>query len=277
MTTNINALPMTEREAKSAAVKRFWMLSRYNLVMYLRNRAALFWVIFFPIGYMLLFGTIYGGQTTDPNNPNAVKIISFMVPGLVAMSLMSNGIIGNAAALAILRERGILRRVQTTPLSVWQMLLSRILVQSIIMVGQAFILIGMSIVVLGASFDALGVIEAIPFIILSAILCMAIGQTIAALIGKTETVQIVTQVVFFPLLFLSGLFIPLQQLPEGIQAFGKYLPSAMVGDLIRAPMLNGFPMGKTALTNLPFEVSLVGTLLYLIVFVVIATRFFRWK
>lgn len=275
MTTNVTTL--AAGRTSNANWKRFWLLCKYNFLMYTRNKAALFWVIIFPIGYMLLFGSIYGGQRTDPGNPNSLKVISFMVPGLVVMSLMSNGIIGNAGAMAIWRDKGILRRLHSTPLPIWQMLVSRIVVQSLIMVLQAFILIGIGIAVFGASFDTLGLVEAVPFIVLGAIVCMAIGQMIAALIRKPETVQIVSQVVFFPLMFLSGLFIPLNQLPDAIQEVGKFLPTAMMSDLIRGPMLSGFAGGVVNVTNLPMVVSLIGVLVYFVIAVALAARYFKWN
>ncbi len=279
MATELQAIAGNSQSATrgSLNLRRFVLLSWNNFIMYTRNRSALFWVILFPIGYMLLFGAIYGGKNVDPTNPASAKIISFMVPGLVVMSLMSNGIIGNASAMAVWRERGILRRLQTTPLPIWQMLLSRIIVQAFIMVLQAFILIGLSIVVFQASFDTIGLLEVVPVIIVTAIVCMAIGQMLAALVSKPETVQILTQVIYFPLLFLGGLFIPLDQLPQGIQVVGKYLPSAMMGDLIRAPLLSSYATGSTALTNLPFMVSLLGVLVYFLVAIILAVRFFKWN
>ena len=275
MSANVTSV-VREARPRSNSLRRFGLLSLNNLVMYSRNRAVMFWVIAFPIGYMLLFGAIYGTMTVDPNNPNSAKLITYMVPGIIVMSLMSNGIIGNANGMAVWRERGILRRLQATPLPAWQMLVSRILVQSMIMVGQAIILVAVSIALYGVKYEVLGLLQALPFVILGAILFMAIGQMIAALVGKAETVAIACQLIYFPLLFLSGLVIPLDQLPEGIQNIGKYLPTAMIGDLVRAPMLSGFEMGSFNATHLPMAVDLLGAVIYLIVTVFISARFFKW-
>ncbi len=275
MSVQVN--PVSEPKVVGNGWRRFGVLTQTNLLIFIRNRAAMFWTILFPIVYMLLFGAIFGSQRIDEANPASVKVISFMIPGIVVMSLMSNGIIGNASAMAEWRQRGILRRVQTTPLPIWQMLVSRIIVQSAVMVVQAFLLIGIGVLVFGASFDTLGLAIAIPFIILSALMCMAIGQTVAALIAKPETVQIVCQLIFFPMLFLSGIIIPLPQLPEGLQIVGKFLPSGLMGDIIRAPLLSGYSTGAVSLTNLPFLVSLAGVIIYLLLFVIISARFFKWN
>src|SRR5262245_4175156 len=125
----VNATTMTTTREGTIGWRRFRLLVQANLLMYTRERAALFWVIVFPLGLMLLFGSIYGHIKINPADPNSLTVISFMVPGLIVLMLMSNGLVGNAETMAVYRERGILQRVQTTPLPVWQFLLARIVMQ----------------------------------------------------------------------------------------------------------------------------------------------------
>ncbi len=257
----------------NGGLRRFWILLQANFTMYLRNKSSLFWVIVFPIGLTLLFGLIWGSQKINSDDPNSVTLISYLVPNMIVLSLMSNGLIGNASALAVYRERGILRRIQTTPLPVWQLLLARILMQAVFMVLQAFILIATSILVFNARYDAMGVIEAIPAIILGAVLFMAMGMAVAALVRKAETVSVVAQVINFPLMFLGGLAIPLPALPKTLQAIGAYLPSAMMADVVRAPMLASLHVD----TTLPLTVDIIGVVLYFLVSVFLAARFFKWS
>src|SRR4051794_12375770 len=89
----------------STDLQRFALLLKTNFRLFMRNRIGIFWTMLFPIGLMLLFGSIYGKQ------PGA---ITYLATGMVVLSLMSNGIIGNAVTLAMWRERGILRRIQTS-------------------------------------------------------------------------------------------------------------------------------------------------------------------
>src|SRR5690242_16379390 len=109
MTTDATTV-VTPPQAR-IAWQRFGLLLQTNLLLYLRNRMAVFWNMVFPIGLMLLFGAIYGKE------PAA---ITYLATGMVVLSLLSNGLIGNAATMALWRERGILRRIQTTPLPLWQ-------------------------------------------------------------------------------------------------------------------------------------------------------------
>ncbi len=250
-------------------LQRFGLLMRTNARLFVRNRTALFWNIAFPIGLMLLFGSIYGSQ------PGAV---AYLTTGMVVLSLMANGVTGNAMALATWRERGILRRIQTTPLPVWQLLLARIVTHSVIMVAQAGLLIGTSILVFGASYEWGNVIRSIPVLILGAVLFMAIGQMIAALVQKAETVTVITQVVYFPLMFLGNIVLTSNNLPAALQTVGKWLPSTMVADLVRMTMLGLTP--DTAVVPLvvqPLAVDLAGIALYFVVALAVSVRFFKWR
>ena len=100
---------VTTARPANAAGRRFGLLLHANLLMFLRNRMALFWNIVFPIGLMLLFGAVFGEQA---------GAIPYLTSGMVVLSLMSNGMIGNASrAGRSWRQQGILRRIQTTPLA----------------------------------------------------------------------------------------------------------------------------------------------------------------
>lgn len=271
MATNVTTL--VNSGTAGGSMKRFGNLLQANMLMFVREKAALFWVILFPIALMLLFGSIWGHMKLNPADPNSLTFISYLAPGLIVLSLMSNGLIGNAETMATYRERGILRRIQTTPMPLWQWLLAHIITGAVVMVGQAFLMIGTSVVVFNARYDTWGLVGAIPAVVLGAVMFMAMGQAVAAMVAKAKTVAVVAQVINVPLMFLGGLWTPIDQLPEWLQSFSKYLPSAMMADLVRAPMLANFSIA----TNLPVIVSLIGVVICFAVSVALAVRFFKWS
>jgi len=267
-----------QRRTGTASLRRFWLLTQANFVMYIRNRAAMFWVILFPIGLMLVLGAIYGNQPTGPSAAASVTAISFITPGLIVLSLMSSGLIGNASVMAQFRERGILRRVQTTPLPVQHLILARIAMQSALSIGQAALMIVISILVFNAHYATGGMLEAIPAIVLGSIVFMAIGQAIAALVRKVDTVQVVAQAINFPLMFLGCLWIPVSALPDWLQEVSKFLPSTLLAILVRTPMLS--PVDLVALNiqpNIPLELCFTGLVAYLVAALVVSARFFKWS
>jgi ABC-2 type transport system permease protein len=238
----------------------------------------MFWIILFPIGLMLVLGAIYGNQGAGPGAESAVTAISFITPGLIVLSLMSNGLIGNSSAMAQYRERGILRRVQTTPLPVPHLILARVVMQSTLAIGQAALMIIVSVLVFNAHYATAGLLEAIPAIVLSSIVFMAIGQAIAALVRKVDTVQVVAQAINFPLMFLGCLWIPVSLLPDWLQQVSKVLPSTLSVILVRTPMLSNVDLVPLDIQpNIPLEVCVAGLLAYLVVSMVVSARFFKWS
>ena len=253
-------------------MKRFRILLRANFLMFVRNRRATFFSLIFPIGLTLLFGAIWGKQEIKNPDETSFRFMNYLVASMIVMSLLSNGVMGSAFALVTWRERGIFRRIQATPLPVWQMLLARILVQALMMVIQAALLVATAVLVFQASFSASALLGALPAVLLGAVLFMAIGIAIAAMVSKVETAQVTVQFIYFPLMFLGGLAIPLMNFPEWLRKVGMVLPTAMVADLVRAPLL-----GAVDPHALPTAVNIGGALAYFVVALSLGARFFRWR
>jgi ABC-type multidrug transport system permease subunit len=135
-----------------------------------------------------------------------------------------------------------------------------------------------SVVVFNAHYDAVGLAEAAPSILLGSLLFMALGQAIAALVRKIDTVQVVAQAINFPLMFLGSLWIPASALPDWLQDIGKILPSTLVANLVRTPMLSGLNLfGLNAEPNVPLALCFAGVIAYLVAAVVVSARFFKWS
>ena len=268
-----NATTFVKTGTAGASMRLFKNLLQANFLMFVREKASLFWVMVFPIALMLLFGSMWGTMKLDPADPNSLTFISYLAPGLIVLSLMTNGLVGNAETMATYRERGILRGIQTTPMPLWQWLLAHIVIGAAIMVGQAFLMIATSMVVFNARYDMWGLIAAIPSVVLGAVMFMAMGQAVAAMVSKAKTVVVAAQVINVPLMFLGGLWTPMNQMPDELLAVSKYLPSAMMADLVRTPMLTTFNFEP----NLPVVANLIGVVIYFAVSVALAVRFFKWR
>lgn len=268
-------LATTNRTASSGfSTRRFGMMLKSSALMFVREKAAIFWVIIFPILLMLLFGSIWGNMPMAEGGPNSATFISYLTPGMIVLSLLSMGLVGNASEMASYREKGILKRIQATPMPVWQLLLATILVQSFIMILQAGLMIAVSVVAFNASYNIWGLLGAIPAIVFGALLFMTMGTAIAGVVSSTKTAEVLAQVINVPLMFLGGLWTPISQLPDWLGEVAKYLPTAMIADLVRAPMLNS--LGFEA-TNLPLMVSAIGAAVYLVLSLVAAARYFKWS
>ena len=168
------------------------------------------------------------------------------------------------------RERGVFRRIQATPMSVWQLILARVLTQVIISLMQALLTIVVGALVFGTRLAQGGLGWDLLFIVLGALMFQMLGQLIAARVKRVETANILVNVLFLPLLFFTDLYIPLSIMPSWIQTLGKVLPPYLVVDLLRSAMTVGHPPANAL-------AEVIGVSVYFIVALVISARIFRFN
>lgn len=238
-------------------MKRFLILTKANLLMSIRNRATLFWNFAFPIGLIVLYGVIWP------------DVISWLAAGIVVLNLMSSGLLGDATRLTELRERGILRRVRVTPLPAWQMIAAYVIARLVQMLVQSVAIVLTAVLLYRASFTWNGLVAALPLAIVGLVFLL-LGQAISAVAPTASAAGAIGQAIYFPLMFVSNLFLPLEQLPKWLANTTRWTPAAMLVDMIR-PAIVPVPTEQSALINA------VGLALYGILALVIAARMFRWE
>jgi len=239
-------------------MKRFLILSKANMLINIRNRTTMFWNFAFPIGLILLYGVIWTDQ------------IAWLAVGVVVLNLMSSGLLGDAARLANMRERGFLQRVQATPLPAWQLIASYVLTRLLLVLGQSAAIVATAVLVYHAEFTWSGLAAAVPLALAGGLVFLLIGQFISAIAPTSGAAGAIGQAVYFPLMFVSDLFLPLALLPSWLANISRWTPATMLVDLVR-PALVPIPRNESV------AVSLAGLAIYGIVALVLAARFFRWE
>jgi ABC-2 type transport system permease protein len=259
-------------------MRRFLVVARLNALMVLRNPAAVFWSIAFPALMMAFWGYLAqrlaaqsggGGRAfagaLGPDTPYA----GFLMAGTLLLTAMSTGILGYGASMAHLRERGVLRRVRCTPLPAWQFFGGRMSAQVAINAISAVVVVLIATGLFGVRLSW----QTLPFgavvVLLAITLFAAIGQLVASVSRTADTAQVVAQAVTFPLMWVSGLFIPLEVFPKAIQSVAQWLPGAVAANLARPALIEG-TLGPQAVLQL---LVLCG---YIVVTVGLAARLFRW-
>jgi ABC-2 type transport system permease protein len=198
-----------------------------------------------------------------------LQYIDFLVPGIVAMMIMSNNMNGVAGQIAAWRERGILRRMQGTTLKASTFIAAQITarlllngLQALIVLLVAHLLFGVE--VRGSWFTLIG------FIVLGTLAFMAIGFIIAGIAKTPESAAPIAGVLSFPMLFLGGVFFPIRNMPEFIQPIVKLLPISHLSTALRETMNVG-----ATLTSLGMEVAILGG--WLIIAFFVASKTFKWE
>jgi ABC-2 type transport system permease protein len=190
-------------------MKAFAHLSVTELRLLAREPGSLFFMVAFPSMLLVLNG-----------GSNQLEI---RVPGYLAMILAIGGISALPAILATYRERKVLRRLATTPISPFVLLTAQIVAQLAMALAGAAIVTGVGVIGFGVDLPAHPAPLALAFV-LSALMCYAIGFVIAALAPRARTAELIGLLVMFPMIFLAGAAIPRGGVPEAMRAIGDYLP-----------------------------------------------------
>jgi ABC-2 type transport system permease protein len=193
---------------------------------------------------------------------------AFLVPGILGMALMQLGIFG-AVPLVAQREKLILKRLGATPLPRWTLVGSNVALRLLIGLVQAVLIVGIGVAVFGVQvLGALWLMAAI--VILGALTFISIGYLVAAFVRTEEAANGIVQVIQFPMMFLSGVFFPIEIMPSILRPVAVFLPLTYLGDALRQVMVNG-----SAFAPLPVDLLVLGG--WFVVCLAISARFFRWE
>ncbi len=259
-------------------MKRFYISLKMVFLSHMRNRTATFFNLIFPMLLFLLFGYIFnqgnGANVTGTGSGNISEPL-WLLPGIITISIATNGIF-NSVPLIMLREGGVFRRIQATPMPVSQYLLARVVNQLVIVLIQVALALLIAAIAFKAYPDGRGWYLDVAFILAGAVVFITIGQFIAAISPRLETANIISQILNLTLVFVSNIYIPFSIMPDVIQKIGRVLPGFLMVDVLRPAMIIGNVSQAGATLNHPL-VDLAGLGIYFIVALVISARFFRWS
>ncbi len=167
--------------------------------------------------------------------PARYRFIEFFVPGIIAMAIMTSSLSNALNMNAELRQKGILRKLATTPTTRADWLVSSILYQLILSVISTVAILLVSYAVFDVRLHV-GVWLP-PIIVVEVIAFVGIGMLLTPFAKEAESASAVANAFLFPMMFLSGTFFPVEMMPAFLQAFAKLLPLYYVNEALRASMI----------------------------------------
>jgi ABC-2 type transport system permease protein len=207
--------------------------------------------------------------TSKQTNDKSLSPFDYTFSGLLGFTIIGIGIFGPINVFPELKKQGILRRLHTTPLRVWEYFLSTMIAQAITGMLTMAILFFTAIVV----FDLKVVgnwFEIIFYLILSIITILGMGLAIGGWAKNERQAAPLSNIIVFPMFFLSGTFFPRFLMPEWLQNISTFLPLTPVIDGIRLMATEG-----KHLVDIAPQVGLLGA--WLIIIYAIAFIVFRWE
>jgi ABC-2 type transport system permease protein len=262
ITTSAHGSAAPRSGRRPAALRR---LVGVEAKLFARSPAGLIWVIAFPVAGIIALGLIpgtdrplayYGGQT--PMQAYLPIIV------LWSMMLMATSVL--PSTLAGYRERGILRRLATTPVSAANLLVAQLIVCAAIELVVVVVVLGIAVVGFGTAVAAQpwGFVLAL---LLAGAALMAVGMFVAAVSWSTKAAQAIGTVLLFALMFLAGLWLPRASMPELLGQVSDLTPSGAAVHAFTDAATGSFPSAQPLLV-------LAG---YAALFGALAVRSFRWQ
>jgi ABC-2 type transport system permease protein len=207
--------------------------------------------------------------TVEDVQARSQNYLDFLIPGLLAFTIMQISISGSGYNIVEFRRKGILKRLFVTPIAPRHFIGGLVLSRSLICVFQLALLLGIAIFGLGVnitgSYAALFMI-----IILGIALFLSMGFCLGSIAKTQQSIMAIGNLFTFPQMFLSGIFYPIDILPDLIQPVARLLPLSFVATGLREIAVNG--------ATLPdIWPTLLGLLVWTAIALALAIRLFVWK
>lgn len=202
-------------------------------------------------------------------NEKSLSQFDYTFAGLLGFAIIGMGIFGPVNVFPELKKMGILRRLSTTPLKVWQYFLSNMIGQAVIGLLALAVMFIVSILVFHLKVVG-NYFELIAFLTFGIVLILGIGLALGGWAKNERQVAPLANIIVFPMMFLSGTFFPRFLMPDWLQNISNFIPLTPVIDGIRLIATEG-----KHLIDLGPQLGLMAVWLVVIYF--IAFRVFRWE
>ncbi|MCC6591198.1 MAG: ABC transporter permease [Bryobacterales bacterium] len=237
-------------------------LTRIQLRLAARERAVLFFNYIFPLVFFFGFGAFMGGRGVGAAMTRVVSMV-------IVLGILGSGLFGAGLRAVTERETGILRRYRVAPITPLPILIASIITGWILYLPSAVLIILLSHFIYQIPLPS----EPLSLLVVVTLGCFAfraIGLIIAAVANSAAESNVLVQLLYMPMLFLSGATFPISSMPVSAQIVSQFMPASYLNSGIHHVMLRA--------EGLAANPQPVGALLLTTVLAVfISSKIFRWE
>lgn len=236
-------------------------LVRAQFIEIRRSKTALFWMTAFPLGFLMLFGFVMARGDA--------RVMAFLMPGLLTTTLMSASLFGVAFPLVQQRETGLLRRLRVTPVPAASVAIAHGVTS--VAIGYLSLIVLMTLARLIFNMQMAGSWVSLSIVYLcGACALVPLGLLVGSTARDIRTAPAIANLLFFPLMFLSGSAFPFAMLPDGVKTFARMLPTTYLNESYAGVIVAGqgiWPMAGTLAVLI--ATGVIGMIL--------TSMLFRWE
>lgn len=204
-------------------------------------------------------------------NTENLRAIDFLVPGVIAMSLMQGALFGIIGAVVVNREKGVLKRLFATPLPKWIYLLSNIITRLILSLVQIAILLALSYAVF--QIKIVGNLFLVALMAsLGSVVFLALGIFVSSFAKTSEAARAMIMPVQMLFMFTGGVYFDRSVLPKWLFDITQYSPLTYLSDSLKDIMVRGYDLGDKTI-----QTTLLALSIWLIALVLISVKTFKWN
>lgn len=210
-------------------LKGFWKLTWVETKVFMREPMGVVSTLAFPLVIFVVLGRVMGspqaGGVTLEESP-------FNIPVLAALLIAVGAVISLVAIISIYREGGILKRLRATPLSPVTILSAHVVVKLVFTVLSLALLVAAGRQLFPGALDA-PMLSFTVALLLSTLSILSLGFVIASVVPTARFAQPIGAAFLYPMIALSGLFVPVEQFPEVLQTLAYALPTTHAVSLMQ--------------------------------------------
>ncbi len=242
---------------------------KFDLLSLLRNREARFFTIAMPVGFLLLFCSIFGNGVIRGHG-ESVRASTYYVANLTSFGIVDAACMTLAISMVNWRETGVMRRRQATPQPAWVIVLGRSVTTLLTAVVTGVVLLAIGRLAYGASTPLAGLLPLAVSVVIGSLTFCSIGFAMSGFIRSVQSAQPVVMGTMLPLFFISGVFIPWVQIPHTLQQVATLFPVRYLSVMILSPLVSNGGRGAWNGTDL------LGLVAWGVGASVLALRTFKW-
>jgi ABC-2 type transport system permease protein len=242
----------------------------YDLLEFARNRSARFFALAMPVGFLLLFCTIFGDATLGSGS-HLMRESTYYVAGLTTFGIVDVGFMNLVISTVEARETGLLRRRQATPQPAWTVVVARFVVAMLASASLAILLLAIGRVAYRASVPLDSLIPLGIAILVGCIAFVSLGFAVTTLVRSAQAAQPAAMALSMPLFFISGVFVPAGVIPAWLLRVADVFPVRREALALLAPFTSQAGGGAWR----PGDLLVVG--LWGVAGMIVAVRRFRWS